>query len=100
MHKQKILECQPDLPKQGITIQARDLLKSLLVMGPERRIDLKEIESHPFFTKNKIPAQLPPQILTQPPSVDFVKTYVPKLEPVNFQSDNLLETSRKQRNQI
>ena len=66
-------------------------------MGSERRIDLSEIETHPFFTKNKIPARLPDCILTQPPSVDFVKTYVPKLEPVQTQTDNLLETSRKQR---
>ena len=49
---QKILECKIVFPK-GISNDAQDLLRKILVTNPRKRITIPEIKKHPFFLKGK-----------------------------------------------
>ena len=49
---QKILECKIKFP-QKLSVEAKDLLKKILVTNPDKRISIPEIRKHPFFLKGK-----------------------------------------------
>ena len=49
---QKILECKIKFP-QKLSVEAKDLLKKILVTNPDKRISIPEIKKHPFFLKGK-----------------------------------------------
>ena len=49
---QKILECKIIFPK-GLSHEAKDLLRKILVTNPKKRITIPEIKKHPFFIKGK-----------------------------------------------
>ena len=48
----KILECKINFPK-GLSYEAKDLLRRILVKNPINRITIKEIKKHPFYLKGK-----------------------------------------------
>ena len=49
---QKILECKITFPK-FLSLDAKDLLKKILVMNPLKRINIQNIKKHPFYLKGK-----------------------------------------------
>ena len=49
---QKILECKIIFPK-GLSHEAKDLMKKILVTNPQKRITIPEIKQHPFYIKGK-----------------------------------------------
>ena len=49
---QKILECKIIFPK-GLSHEAKDLMKKILVTNPKKRITIPEIKQHPFYIKGK-----------------------------------------------
>jgi 5'-AMP-activated protein kinase catalytic alpha subunit len=48
----KILECKIDFP-EFLSDESIDLIKKILVIDPEERIDIKGIKKHSFFLKGK-----------------------------------------------
>ena len=48
----KILECKIIFPNY-IKKDVKDLIKKILVISPEKRIDIKNIKKHPFHLKGK-----------------------------------------------
>ena len=48
----KILECNIFFPDH-IKKDAKDLIEKILVIDPEKRIDIKNIKSHPYYLKGK-----------------------------------------------
>ena len=53
------------------------MVEGLIKKVPKHRIKLEEILRHKFFTKNKIPINLPFSFIIQPPSREFIKEYNP-----------------------
>jgi cell cycle serine/threonine-protein kinase CDC5/MSD2 len=51
-----------------ISSEAKDLMNKLLSKDPAERPSLREVLTHEFFKKNKIPISLPLTFLTEPPS--------------------------------
>jgi len=45
--------------KRDCCEEAGDLIQRLLIMDPNKRISLEEVKSHPYFTVNKFPFNLP-----------------------------------------
>lgn len=61
-----------------ISKEARDLIERILVTEPSKRLTLQEIYSHDFLnTKYTIPKMLPNSTLACPPSVSFLKKFMP-----------------------
>lgn len=56
--KEKILAIDYSMPKE-LSPEARDLFQKIFLRRHFKRLDLSDIEQHPFFTKNRIPAFLP-----------------------------------------
>jgi polo-like kinase 1 len=57
---------------------AKDLIRKILVLDPIRRLSLDEILSHSFMNNaGSIPRNLPLSTLEFPPSVNFIKQYLP-----------------------
>ena len=48
----KILKCKVFYPSH-VSLEARDLMKKILVTDPEKRIKIKEIKEHKFYLKGK-----------------------------------------------
>ena len=48
----KILECKIQYPK-GLSSEAKDLIRKILVPDPMKRITIGEIKKHPFYLKGK-----------------------------------------------
>ena len=48
----KIMECNIYFPNY-IQKEAKDLIKKILVIDPKKRIDIKNIKSHPFYLEGK-----------------------------------------------
>ena len=61
-----------------VSAEARDLVQKLLAKQPHERPFLDTLKTHPFFTRNTIPIVLPPTILKQPLSVQFVQKFIKK----------------------
>ena len=53
------------------------MVEGLIKKVPKNRIKLEEILRHKFFTKNKIPINLPFSFIIHPPSREFIKEYNP-----------------------
>ena len=59
-----------------ISDNAKDLIKRILVLDPNKRPSIDEILDHPFFhTGFKIPRLLPPSTLACPPSAAYMRQY-------------------------
>lgn len=57
-----------------ISDSARDLIKKILVLDPQRRPSLDDIISHPFLNHGgSIPRSLPLSTLACPPSANYIK---------------------------
>ena len=53
--------------------QVKDLIRSILVVDPEKRPSLQTILAHPWFTQNNIPRSLPTSALTMPPNLEVLE---------------------------
>ena len=60
-----------------ISEEAEDLITKLLFQNPQKRPVLEEIVCHPFFSKNKLPRQLPRSSLKEAPEFKYLKDYIP-----------------------
>lgn len=61
-----------------ISVEARNLIESLLVLDPTQRLSLENIYEHDFLSdKAKIPKSLPSSTLACPPSVSYLKKLMP-----------------------
>ena len=51
MTQRRIAKCDMSIPP-NLSAEARDLIKRLLVLDPERRISLEDVETHPWIIKH------------------------------------------------
>ncbi|KAM0697483.1 hypothetical protein Q7P36_002337 [Cladosporium allicinum] len=51
MTQRRIAKCDMTIPP-NLSAEARDLIKRLLVLDPERRISLEDVETHPWIIKH------------------------------------------------
>ncbi|XP_071958442.1 uncharacterized protein [Antedon mediterranea] len=59
-----IMDCKYTFPSH-ISESCRSLISKLLVRDPEKRLDLKTIENHPWITMNTVPIAVEPLITKQ-----------------------------------
>jgi len=81
-----------------ISIEAKTLIKDILIINPFNRPTLDDILKYPFMTKCKMPLQLSDTTLTCPPDDDFISQYYiksPKIERPKVQSRTTTATSRR-----
>lgn len=65
-----------------------DLINKILLFDPQERLTWNEILNHDFFKLGKsIPKSLPRTTLESPPSLDFIKQYIPNYELIGFFND-------------
>jgi polo-like kinase 1 len=68
--------CFPESPK--ISPQAKDLVKTILTLDPEKRPSLNQILEHEFFHMGvAIPKNLPSSTLACPPSSTYIEQFMP-----------------------
>jgi len=79
----RIKLCNYSFPENAVISEpAKDLIKSILVLEPQRRPKLDEILSHDFFKMGvEIPENMPLSTLSCPPKIDFIKKYIPDVGP-------------------
>lgn len=65
--------CFPD--NVVISNEAKDLIASILVTDPNNRLNLLQIQEHPFFNRNIIPRTMPLSTLCVPPSNGYLKQF-------------------------
>ena len=67
------------IPENAVISEpAKDLIQSILVLEPQRRPKLDEILSHNFFNMGiSIPKTMPQSTLACPPSLNYIKQYIP-----------------------
>ena len=80
-----------------ISEPAKDLIQSILVLDPHKRPSLDEILSSDFFNMGtSIPKTMQPATLACPPSLSFIKQYIPDVGPngivTNYISKNKTKT--------
>ncbi|GAA5985564.1 hypothetical protein JCM10908_007024 [Rhodotorula pacifica] len=71
--KQLILDCKYEVP-EWLDEDAASLVQSILVRDPLRRASLKDILSHPFFTRSRAPSAAP-----SAPASPSTSTHLPLL---------------------
>ena len=65
-----------------ISEPAKDLIQSILVLEPQKRPKLDEILAHNFFNIGiGIPKTMPQSTLACPPSLNYIKQYIPDAGP-------------------
>ena len=65
-----------------ISEPAKDLIQSILVLDPHKRPKLEEILAHDFFhIGENIPKAMPPSTLACPPSLTYIKQFIPNIGP-------------------
>ena len=65
-----------------ISEPAKDLIQSILVLEPQKRPKLDEILSHEFFNMGiNIPKTMQQSTLACPPSLSYIKQYIPDIGP-------------------
>jgi serine/threonine protein kinase len=75
----KIKDNSFEFPKQiPLSIEFKNLIKSLLEPNPKYRIKISEIRNHEFLTKNviKIPLTMPAYTISIPPQNSYLKQYI------------------------
>ena len=80
-----------------ISEPAKDLIQNILVLDPHKRPSLDEILSSDFFNMGtSIPKTMQPATLACPPSLSFIKQYIPDVGPngivTNYVSKNKNKT--------
>jgi polo-like kinase 1 len=81
-----------------ISVEAKSLIKDILVINPFNRPSLDDILAHPFMNKCKLPPQLPITTLTSPLDDNFITQYhrkSPKIEKPKVHSRTTTATSRR-----
>lgn len=58
-----------------ISNEAKDLIANILVTDPNNRLNLLQIQEHPFFNRNIIPRIMPLSTLCVPPSNGYLKQF-------------------------
>ena len=74
----------PDTVK--ISDECKNLIQSILNNDPSQRPKLSDIQNHPFLTKNPIPELLHTSTLACPPSISFLKQYMPFESTANLKT--------------
>ena len=76
----KIMNNEYTFPQNAIISEtAKDLIKQILVLDPEKRPTLDQILSHDFFNLGiSIPKTLPISTLTIPPSLSYIRQFMPE----------------------
>lgn len=75
----KIRNCAYNFPASPkLSSEAKELIMSLLVLDPTRRLSLDSILYHPFMTKNPIPRTLSTSTLAVPPKTSYLKQFQSK----------------------
>ena len=65
-----------------ISEPAKDLIQSILVLEPQKRPKLDEIVNHDFFKMGvNIPKTMPQSTLACPPSLNYIKQFIPDIGP-------------------
>lgn len=67
-----------------VSAEARKLIKNILVTDPKSRLTVEEISQHDFLTKCKIPKLLPVSTLAYPPSVSYLRQFLPKKKRIEI----------------
>ena len=63
----------------GVSPQARDLVNKMLVLNPVARLTLWEVTQHPWMkSRCGIPRLLPVSTKQEPPTVEYIKSFIPK----------------------
>eukprot|EP00826_Nyctotherus_ovalis_P020228 TRINITY_DN1633_c0_g2_i2.p1 TRINITY_DN1633_c0_g2~~TRINITY_DN1633_c0_g2_i2.p1 ORF type:complete len:685 (+),score=188.78 TRINITY_DN1633_c0_g2_i2:96-2150(+) len=81
-----------------ISLEAKKLIRDILIAHPGERPSLDDILSSSFMTKSKIPSQLPMASLTLAPDENFINQFQrksPKIEKFKLQSRTTTATSRR-----
>lgn len=77
-----------------ISDSARDLIKKILVLDPQRRPSLEDILNHPFLNHGgSIPRSLPLSTLACPPSANYIKQYLPSSQVMRSTNQKFNDTS-------
>ena len=56
------------------------MISKILVLDPKQRPSLDQIQNHNFFKQGTIPKLLPISTLTTPPSLSFIKQFIPNAD--------------------
>jgi len=84
-----------------ISEPAKDLIQSILVLEPQRRPKLEEILTHDFFNMGlSIPKTMPQSTLACPPSLNFIKQYIPDAGPNGIITKYISKSRTKNSNQL
>ena len=95
----RIKMCNYSFPENAIISEpAKDLIQNILVLDPHKRPTLDEILSSDFFNMGtSIPKTMQPATLACPPSLTYIKQYIPDVGPngivTNYVSKNKYKTS-------
>jgi len=77
----RIKTCSYNFPKHiKVSDSAKDLINKIFNLNPIKRPALDLILNHPFFLQNKVPILMPIHTLVCPPSIIFMKQYIPVVE--------------------
>ena len=76
-----------------ISEPAKDLIRSLLVLDPQKRLKLDEILNHDFFHIDiNIPKTMKKSILVWAPSLNYIKQYNPNTGTNGIVTNNVRKT--------
>ena len=68
---------EPSFPANIYTsVQVKQLINQALNKVPDHRPSIDELKNHAWFKKNKIPAALPPEYMSEVPTADFDHKYL------------------------
>ena len=82
---EKISKIEYSFPEDSIiSKEAQNLISKILVLEPKQRPSLEQIQNHNFFKRGTIPKLLPISTLTTPPSLSFIKQFIPNTDEFNI----------------
>ena len=55
--------------------EAKDFIKKVLLIDPSARLTPDQMYEHPFMTATPLPPEMPKYTLSNPPKIDFFRTY-------------------------
>jgi len=65
---------------------AKDFIRKTLITNPSQRLNLENMQLHPFITKHPIPKSIPAYLLDHPPTSQFYREY--RIETLNLEDIN------------
>ena len=84
-----------------ISEPAKDLIQSILVLEPQKRPKLDEILSHDFFNMGiNIPKTMPQSTLACPPSINYIKEFIPDIGPKGIVTKSVSRIKSKNSSQL